>query len=406
MTFSNGSIKLDNLSGSGDFSLAMRETKPLLTGELALGALDLRPYMAAWSDQNATGAIMPWSTDPIALNGLDSIDAEFGITTPSITMDRIEIGDTAGDITLKNGVLTADLERMKLYGGDAAGKFAIKNTGGVPTLTVDTTLKSVTAQNFFAASGGFDKVTGTSDFAVSFTGTGRSQDAIMKSLNGGGTFAIRNGQILGLDVGSLVSGVDQALTSRTLPASTGLGGTTAFKDIDSKFSLSNGRATLSGFQLESGSFFMDADGYIDLGQQQIDIGIRPKVTGGSQIADFGVPLRFKGKFGQATPGLDSAFLTNIATAKARSKASSLVQEQLGDSAVGNIVGGLIGGNNAGTADGTSTAAPSAGSILGGLLGGNTPTTTPNSQVQLRVPFQRNNSPHPKPPHPKKKSGMR
>jgi len=277
------------------------------------------------------------------------MEARVDITTPSIVMDRIKLGDTQGQVNLEDGTLRADLNKTKLYGGDAAGKFSLTSKNGVPSITIDATIKSVTAQNFFAASGGFDKVTGTSDLTLSFTGNGQSQSAIMKSLTGDGIFKVIKGQLLGLDADSLLTGVEQAISSRALPSnSLGLGGTTDFNDIDSKFSLTNGRATLSGFQLKSGGFSMDADGSIDIGQQTIDIGIRPKLTGTSDLANFGVPLRFTGGFGQAKAKLDTNFLGDIAKAKARDKASSLVQDRLGDSPVGSILSGVIGSGRSAT----------------------------------------------------------
>ena len=342
LTFNSGVIELDTLSGRGDFIMEMKDPKPLLTGTLALSPLDLRPYMAAWSAQNPTGAIQPWSEDKITLSGLESIDAKIDISTPSILMDRLELGTTEGVVNLNTGILTADLEKTKLYGGDAAGKFSIQSKNGIPSVVIDATIKSVAAQKFFMASGGFEKVTGTSDFSMSFNGQGQSQAEIMKSLSGDGIFKVIKGQLLGLDAGTLLSGVDQALTTRQIPNGLGLGKTTDFNDIDGRFSLVNGRASLSGFQLQSGSLLMDAEGAIDIGQQTIDIGIRPKLTEGSDLAEFGVPLRFTGGFGQTKAKLDTGLLGDIVAARARKAAGDKVKDRIGGS-LGGILGGVIGG---------------------------------------------------------------
>ncbi len=340
--FESGTIKLDNLSGEGDFTLDMDSPTPFMTGTLDLAALDFRPYMAAWSAQNPTGEIQPWSKAPITLSGLESLDANIKIQTPSIKMDRLELGATNGDVTLQQGVLRADLKNTKLYGGDAAAIFTLNSSGGVPTIVVDATIKSVAAQKFFMASAGFEKLTGTSDLTLSFKGQGKSQADIMKSLSGDGIFKILKGQLLGLDASSLLTGVDQALTTRQLPQGIGIGQSTDFNDIEGKFSLDNGRASLSGFALQAGSFFMDAEGAIDIGQQTIDFGIRPKLADGSDLAKFGIPLRFSGGFGQAKPKLDTDFLGEIVKAKARAKAGNTVRETLGGS-LGTVLGGVIGG---------------------------------------------------------------
>jgi len=86
---------LDDISTSGDFVLHMTEAKPRLTGRLAVNPLDLRPYMAAWSEQKPEGVILPWSTTPINLGGLEAVDAEIDLDVPSIVMDRLKLGETA-----------------------------------------------------------------------------------------------------------------------------------------------------------------------------------------------------------------------------------------------------------------------------------------------------------------------
>ncbi len=344
LTFSSGILKLDNLTGRGDFDMALTTSKPVLTGNLSLDPMDLRPYMSAWSEQNPEGKILPWSEEQIILSGLNAMDAKVDIDTPSIIMDRLELGITNGAINLKNGVLSADLEKTELYGGDASGSFSIASTNGVPTVSVDATVKSVAAQNFFLAMGGFEKITGTSDLNLSFNGQGQSQADIMKSLTGNGIFKVAKGQLLGLDAGALLSGVDTALTQRQLPDGLGIGKTTDFNDINGTFSLINGRASINGFQLQSGAFYMDADGAIDIGQQSIDVGLRPKLTTGSNLAQFGIPLRFTGGFGSAKPGLDTDFLGDIAKAKARQKAGDTVRDNLGGP-LGGILGGVISGQN-------------------------------------------------------------
>jgi AsmA protein len=342
LTFNSGSIALDKLSGAGDFQLSLASNIPSLTGTLSLSPLDIRPYMAAWSAQKPQGKILPWSEEPIVLTGLSALDAKIDVKTPSIQLDRIEIGPTNGIISLEDGTLTADLTDAQLYDGTASGKFSIISDNGTPAIAVDAKIDSVAAQSFFMASAGFDKVTGKSDLTLSLNGKGDSQADIMRSLTGDGIFDILKGQLLGLDAGMLLSGVDTALTQRQLPEGIGLGKTTDFNDINGKFAIRNGKASLSGFQLKSGNFFIEADGSIDLGDQVIDIGLRPKLSTGSDLAQFGIPLRLTGGFGLAKPSLDTQFLGEIAKAKARAEAGNTVRENIGGS-LGNLLGGVIGG---------------------------------------------------------------
>jgi AsmA protein len=356
INFNNGALGLDNISTSGDFVLNMTGTKPLLTGQLDMNALDLRPYMAAWSEQKPDGVILPWSTTPINLGGLEAVDAEINFYAPEIIMDRLKLGATEGRVDLKNALLSTDLSKSQLYGGLVNGSLSLSGASGIPRVSIQADIDSVAAQNFLSAASGFDKVAGTATLSLSLDGQGISQDAIMRSLNGKGSFKILNGQLLGINADELMSGLDTALTNRTIPQGLGLGKVTNFKDLIGNFSITNGRANLGNFELQSGAVFIDAAGMVDIGAQRLNIGIRPKLSEGSDLAQFGIPLKFSGAFGEAKAGLDTDVLADIAKAKAREKAGGLIQDRVGGT-VGGILGGIIGGNQNAPAQETSETQP-------------------------------------------------
>ena len=343
INFNNGALGLDDVSTTGDFVLNMTGEKPLLTGQLEMNVLDLRPYMAAWSEQKPEGVILPWSTTPIDLGGLEAADAEIDFTASEIIMDRLTLGETEGRVDLKNALLSTNLTKSRLYGGLVDGSLSINGASGVPKISIRADIDSVAAQSFLSAASGFDKVAGLANLSLALDGQGISQEAIMKSLNGSGSFKVLKGRLLGINAGELVSGIDQALTSRTVPQGLGLGKVTDFNDLIGSFSVTDGRVNLGNFKLQSGGFFMEAAGLVDIGDQRLDFGIRPKLSEGSDLAQFGIPIKFSGKFGEAKAGLDTEMLTEIAAAKARAKAGNLIKDNVGG-ALGNILGGVVGGN--------------------------------------------------------------
>jgi uncharacterized protein involved in outer membrane biogenesis len=381
INFNNGALGLDNISTSGDFVLNMTGTKPLLTGQLDMNALDLRPYMAAWSEQKPDGVILPWSTTPINLGGLEAVDAEINFNAPEIIMDRLKLGATEGRVDLKNALLSTDLSKSQLYGGLVNGSLSLSGASGIPRVSIQADIDSVTAQNFLSAASGFDKVAGTATLSLSLDGQGISQDAIMKSLTGKGSFKILNGQLLGINADELMSGLDTALTNRTIPQGLGLGKVTNFKDLIGNFSITNGRANLGNFELQSGAVFIDAAGMVDIGAQRLNIGIRPKLSEGSDLAQFGIPLKFSGAFGEAKAGLDTDVLADIAKAKAREKAGGLIQDRVGGT-VGGILGGIIGGNQNVPAQETSEIPPSISSDTPAINESTQPPESPKEQTPL------------------------
>jgi len=220
---------------------------------------------------------------------------------------------------------------------------------------MQTNVRSVDAMNFLMATSGFEKVSGTADLSMTINGSGRSQDAIMKSLSGSGNFKVLNGQIIGVDASNLLSGVDQALISKQLPlgAASGIGGSTNFDDLNGTFSMSQGVANVNQFQVQSNTFFMTAEGIIDMGNQNIDFSMRPMLSEGSSIAQVGIPIRFNGKFGQAKAGLDSRFLNEIIKAKATQAARNAITDRVGGQ-LGGVLGGILGGGSSSTTPQSST----------------------------------------------------
>lgn len=395
LVFKNAKLSLDALSGAGDFTVDMKGTKPNMKGTLALEGLDLRPYMAAYAQQNPTGAIQPWSTDPIDLSMLRAADATLNITTPNIITDRLELGAADLDAVIRNGKLTTTLPQIDLYGGLGAMTASVDASGSVPAIALNADLSKLTANSFLGAIAGFTKATGEGGTDISIKGSGISQDAIMKSLSGNGNFKILNGAISGVDLGQFMTGLETALTQRSLPAGLGPTQSTKFNDLVGLFSIENGVVKINDFTLAGNGIAASGAGQINLGAQSIDFSLRPRATGDAAtgLAAFGIPIQLKGSFGKVSAGLDTDLLGRIvaerAQARARSAVTSTIKDKVGGQTgdiIGGILGGALGGNQQPTSSGTqtpnnqtsetqigtsetpATTEDAIGNVLGGLLG--------------------------------------
>ncbi|WP_371397158.1 AsmA family protein [Fretibacter rubidus] len=384
ITFNQAKIALDALSGTGDFTVDMAGTKPHLKGKLALNGLDLRPYMAAYAAQNPTGAIQPWANDPIDLTMLRTVDATLNVTTPNIVTDRMELGTADMTATLQNGKLTTTLPQINLYGGLGGMTATVDASGAIPMVSLDADLSKLTANSFLGAVAGFTKATGEAGTKISIRGSGNSQAAIMKSLSGSGDFKLLNGSLSGIDVGQFMTGLETALTQRSLPAGIGPTQSTKFSDLMGLFTIENGVAKIGDFTLAGNGIAAEGAGQIDLGAQTIDFSLRPRATGDSAtgLAAFGIPIQLKGGFGSVSAGLDTDLLGRIVAERAQDKArdalTGAIKDKVGGSTgdvIGGIIGGALGGNQTSTQDGTqstpttpTTREDAIGNALGGLLG--------------------------------------
>jgi len=96
---------MDSIKGQGDFAVDMTGAKPFVTGLMDLNGLDLSPYMAAYTAQNPTGEIQPWSEAPINTAPLRAVDGDFTLNTPNIKTDRLTMGQSTITSKLRGGVM-------------------------------------------------------------------------------------------------------------------------------------------------------------------------------------------------------------------------------------------------------------------------------------------------------------
>lgn len=343
LTLSNAEIGFDDIRGSGDISATLQEPRPLIEGNIALQGLDLRPYMASYSTQKPEGEIQPWSEAPLNLAPFKSVDANLDVTTQNVITDRLKLGQSQMNVTLKDGVLKADLPRMALYGGNGRMDLTFDASKSVPSLALTAGLNELNGNSFLSAIAGFTKASGEAKTELSITSYGRSQAELMKGLNGQGGFGLFDGQIQGIDATKFLTGLDDALKSRSLPSGIGSSQMTKFRDLAGLFNIKDGVVSLDEFTLAAIGVSASGAGTIDLGQQKMDFRFRPRLTGedSNKLGSFGIPIRFAGEFGQVSPSLDTEFLSKVVADRAKQEVRSRLEDEVQGS-VGGILGGVLG----------------------------------------------------------------
>jgi len=369
VAFTNANLSLDALRGTGNFAADLSAGKPNIDATLNMSGLDLRPYQAGMAAQNPTGEIQPWSEDPLNFAALNLFNGKVIINTPSINMDRMEMGQSTITTTFKDGVMKTNIPKFTLYGGTGDLDMTLNARGAVPQVAFDFTLGDVDSKSFLGAAAGFTKLSGNTGTTMSFRGAGNSQAQIMRSLGGNGNFELSEGVLTGIDVAQFVSGIDVAsltstLQSGQLPAGIGAANNTPFNKLDGLFTVNGGVVTVGDFSLDAQNVRAEGGGTLDLGNQTVNFSLRPRLIKGSGFETFGVPLKFSGGFGSIKAGLDTDMLGKVVAARAKAELQDQVTDRIGGE-LGGIVGGVIGGQNP---PGAGTGQDPVGSILGGILG--------------------------------------
>ena len=392
LSMSDMKLAFDDLKGTGNLNITMESVRPLLKATLDLEGLDLRPYMASYSAQNPTGEIQPWSEAPFNVDAFKALDGSIVISTPNIITDRLSLGQSDIKANIKNGVLQADIPNLFLYGGGGQGDLTFDASKPIPELTFNVSLNSLNGEGFLGAVAGFTKIIGSAGTELSVKASGTSQASLMRSLNGQGQFGLTGGQIKGIDIVKFTTGLDEAFRSRSLPGGLGVNEVTSFEALKGLFSINNGVVSINEFDVSASGVSAKGLGKIDLGQQQIDFKLRPKLNNENAkgIAAFGIPLQFSGGFGNASASLDTDFLGQIVQEKAKAKLADTVRGKV-KGPVGGILNSIIDGGQVSTqtpptppegaesqSQPTLSGEETINNVIGGLFGNTSQSNKPNT----------------------------
>jgi len=301
MSFSDADIAIDAITAKGSLAVDTGGQRPALTGTLAIAKLDVNPYLppppAAGAPASPAGvpgaapgkaappaaAAAGWSDAPIDTSALAMADGDFDLTAGAIVYRKIEIGQSALDVHLKGGKLTANLSKLSLYQGQGQGKVALDGSGATPALAMTFALSGVQVEPLLAAAAGMDKVSGTGKLNIDVTGTGKSQRALIATLGGKGAVDLANGQIKGVNLIGLAANLTAPVTGANSDARTDFGSLTG------TFTIAKGIVKNDDLKLESGLVPVTGNGTVDLPDRTVDYHVTVSPAGA-----IGVPIAVTG----------------------------------------------------------------------------------------------------------------
>jgi AsmA protein len=301
--FSEAQIGFDGMNATGALSLRTGGTRPYVKGDLAVDRIDVNTYLAdeggASTGGGGGGAGDPgWSTDPIDLTGLKAIDADFAFSTGQILFRQIEIGESALNLKLAGGVLTATLGKLDLYEGSGSGALTLNGAGATPQLNARFKLAGVAAEPLLTDAAGFSRLQGGTALTFSVATAGRSQRDMVAALGGNGEVRFTNGKIKGINLAQLTRTVLSAATSGWQS-----GGTqdTDFSELGGTFTIDKGVLSNNDLKLLSPLIRVSGAGTANILQKTLDYRVEPKLAaslegqgGAADVKGIEVPILVTG----------------------------------------------------------------------------------------------------------------
>ncbi len=301
-SFSDARIGFDGMNATGTLSVRTGGTRPYAKGDLTVDRVDVNTYLendGSAASSGGGGASDPgWSTDPIDLSGLKAVDADFALRAGQVLFQQIEIGESALNLKLAGGVLTATLGKLGLYGGSGAGALTVNGAGATPQINANFKLAGLAAEPFLTDAADFKRLQGTTAVDIAVSASGRSQRAMVSALNGNGSVKFTDGKIKGINLAQLARTALGAATSGWQS-----GGTqdTDFSEMGGTFTITNGVLANSDLRLLSPLIRVNGAGTANILEKTLNYRVEPRLAaslegqgGQADVKGIEVPILITG----------------------------------------------------------------------------------------------------------------
>jgi AsmA protein len=345
----HASFALDAAKGAGHIAITMDPTgkPPYVSGTVALDSLDVNPYLgpppAAGAAPAGVNVGAPWGNGPLDMSGLKAINADLNLTTGPLLFQKMKLDSSAIDVALKDGVMTAALNKLVFYGGTGTGVLIIDGRNPGMRLGNKLAARGVSAEPFLTDAIGFNKVQGKANIDLDIKGLGTTQQGLMNTLGGTGKFSFQDGALKGVNLAQVARQVQSVLSG----AAVGESAKTDFAEMAASFTILNGVATTKDGRMLNPFIRVTSAGDLDIARQQINMKVTPTVVkaaegqgGALDLKGLTVPFIVKGPWSKLSfaPALGDVFQN-----KAQSEIGKVLEK--------NNLGGILGGKSA---DGKTT----------------------------------------------------
>lgn len=417
ITLSNARFALEHAAGEGQAVIALKRPRPHVRAALALDHLDLNPFLGGaepdtpdraqvvganeappaeailpqavpppapraptrdWFSRPAAPPLAPPAAQveqaitppPTAAEISDTaaasqvaaapadFDADVNLNIRKTQAGQLTIGPSSLGLTFHDGLLTARLGGMELYGGQARGTVTVDATKPVPDFEGDFRMDGVETQPLLEDAARFTMVSGRAKLNLKISGSGNTADAVKSSLRGNGNVLVSNGAIEGLDLTALIRG----LGTGTFDLRQGPGAKTAFSALGGSFTISDGIAETRNLQMISPLLKVGADGTVDLARSNIDIMARPEIVAGPEgrdgandLAGLSIPFRVEGPLDapRIQPEIGGLFADTESTSNTVNKIGEALRKRFKGRPVGEAIGRFLGGIRIGPGPGAA-----------------------------------------------------
>jgi AsmA protein len=281
-------FSVDGISGKGEITLDFRGEVPKVQAVVSTDAIDLDNYVSA-----AGGNTDDWNTARLGFSALRGIDGAVTFETANLIYSGLALGPSKIAANLVAGRLDARI----VSGTSSEANIVLDGSGPVEEFALAFLGKDTNAAALVGLVSDISWLDGTTQLYATVSGTGRTQQEMVSTLNGEAQIALADGRLLGLDIGLGLAAVSREIQNGWPGAGKG---ETAFTSLAASFIIADGIAALKTLKLESPVLTLSGTGEIDLLRQAIDLRVDPRLVTGTSGETTGLPVAIvvKGPWGK------------------------------------------------------------------------------------------------------------
>ncbi len=273
-------LVLANTDLSGNVTANLSGKRPAITANLSSNMIDLMELMAAGSPESATensSKDKVFSSDPLPLEGLKSVNAKITINAKKIKTSSVILDNTTVSVSLKEGNLIMNPVTTLLAGGSLKGNIGLNTSGKTARLTSDININSLDLTQLGDLN---DKMSGAiTDISFKATGSGNSISQIMADLNGKLVLQMGKSEFKGLGIGAVTTDLLTMLN----PLAKG-SDSTQLECAVVNFTIKEGIAsTDKGIVFSTSKMNIIGSGLVDLKTEKLNIAFSPNAREGVGI---------------------------------------------------------------------------------------------------------------------------
>lgn len=273
-------VQIDNLRASmanlmlqGKATVSNLSTAPRTVGHLQIKPFDVKKWLQAVGCDVAsveTLKNLSGELDFTAGKTAESLAVNGNIAIEHAVANKVQLQNIRVAVNLQNNRLSLPSFSAALYQGSLQGQAMVNMGSAVPQITLQTKLANIQAEPLFKDIAGDQKLTlsGAGNVDLQLTMSGKSSDALMKSLNGNAQVRFNDGVLHGIDVGYLLDSAYALASKKSMPATNEE--KTRFGVLTASAVIQNGILSNQDLYVDSPRFDTKGNGSIDLPNQQIN----------------------------------------------------------------------------------------------------------------------------------------